>query len=286
MPRNAGSSPNAKAVPIDVANVRLTTRQSGLTSMLLTGTPCVSSISSAVLPQYASARPRTPPIPANSRLSVRSCRISRPRPAPMDRRIAISRPRLVARARSRLAMFAHAMASSRPTISSRTMSGVVNSDRIGEKPRDAGIKVTGVARESWLRSGGFSRCSASVMAAAAAGAAPAGTRSMTCSHANSGWDGHGFWRSPPVRSKLPANRSAACIAAGAQMSGVCWSTVAPKKSGAATPTMARGAPLMISSVSKTRGVRPKRRLQYRSLITATGCWPTVRLSSGPSRRPI
>ena len=66
--------------PIDVANVRLTTRQSGLTSMLLTGTPRVRNVSSAVLPQYASASPNTPPTEASSRLSVRSCRIRRAAP--------------------------------------------------------------------------------------------------------------------------------------------------------------------------------------------------------------
>ena len=143
VPRIAGSSPNARAVAIDVANVTLTTRQSGLTSMPVTAPPRMRNVSSAVLPQYASASPSTPPTEANSRLSVSSWRISRPRPAPMDRRIAISRPRLIARARSRLAMFAHAMASSSPTISSRTMSGVANSDRMGEKPPDAGSNVTG-----------------------------------------------------------------------------------------------------------------------------------------------
>ena len=52
--------------------------------------------------------PAAPPLSEMSRLSVRSCRTSRRRLAPIARRTAISRRRSVARARSRLARFTHA----------------------------------------------------------------------------------------------------------------------------------------------------------------------------------
>ena len=59
----------------------------------------------------------------------------RRRDAPSARRIAISRCRAGARAISRLATFAHAMRSTRPTIDIRTITGVENCSRMSESPR-------------------------------------------------------------------------------------------------------------------------------------------------------
>ena len=64
----------------------------------------------------ASSRPTAPPSAPSTVLSTSSCRTRRPRLAPSDRRMAISCRRAAARASSRLATLAHAMSSTRPTI--------------------------------------------------------------------------------------------------------------------------------------------------------------------------
>ena len=56
-----------------------------------------------------------PPIAESTRLSVRSWRMTRRRPAPSAERIASSRVRTVARASSRLATLAQQMRSTNPT---------------------------------------------------------------------------------------------------------------------------------------------------------------------------
>ena len=63
----------------------------------------------------ASSRPAIPPISASTRLSVSSWRTSRPRVAPSDNRMPISFRRAADLASSRLATFAQAMSSTRPT---------------------------------------------------------------------------------------------------------------------------------------------------------------------------
>ena len=71
-------------------------------------------------PAHASPMPITPPAAPISRLSVRSCRTSRPRPAPIAARSAISRSRTDARASSRFATFVHAISSTQATAPSST----------------------------------------------------------------------------------------------------------------------------------------------------------------------
>ena len=65
--------------------------------------------------QYATTNPTAPAATPSSRLSARSCRNSRPRPAPSAARTAISCRRPVARASSRLATLTHAISSTSVT---------------------------------------------------------------------------------------------------------------------------------------------------------------------------
>ena len=67
------------------------------------------------LPQDASAVPNAPAKSASSKLSVKSCLTTRVLPAPIAVRMAISRPRVVARARRRFATFTQAISSTKPT---------------------------------------------------------------------------------------------------------------------------------------------------------------------------
>jgi len=71
---------------------------------------------------YASHTPSAPATAATTRLSVSSWRTSRARPEPTAARIAISRLRAPALARSRLATFAQPMSSMQPAAPSRIRS--------------------------------------------------------------------------------------------------------------------------------------------------------------------
>ena len=71
-------------------------------------------------------------------LSVRNCRSSRPRPAPIARRRAISWRRAVPRTSSRLATFAHAISSTTPTTDIRIHSCRENRVRASDRPRRPG----------------------------------------------------------------------------------------------------------------------------------------------------
>ena len=70
-----------------------------------------------------SSKPTPPPSAASNTLSVRNCRVSRERLAPSARRKAISFCRTAARARSRLATFAHAISRTNPTAPSKNEQG-------------------------------------------------------------------------------------------------------------------------------------------------------------------
>ena len=106
--RSAGASPNTIAVSVVTAATNATTRQSiTVARPVLPGSSC--------LPQYPTRIPNAPPSEESSRLSVSSCRTSRARVAPSDRRTEISFCRPVARESSRLATFAHTMSSTSTT---------------------------------------------------------------------------------------------------------------------------------------------------------------------------
>ena len=74
------------------------------------GSPGGLRATSARTPASATIIPTAPPISASSRLSVSTCRVSRPCPAPSAARIANSPRRCAPRASSRLVTFTHAMA--------------------------------------------------------------------------------------------------------------------------------------------------------------------------------
>src|SRR5262249_7132519 len=80
------------------APVKVSTRRSGAKSRWISGRPAERKRTSAVLLQEAIAKPSAAPRALNVRLSTRSCRMRRPRGAPMARRTAIARPRAGARA--------------------------------------------------------------------------------------------------------------------------------------------------------------------------------------------
>ena len=106
---SAGIRPNRMPVPSDTPTVNSSTRQSRPTTPPFSptrGRSAVFTASSAFMPTTPSTSPQAPPIADSSTLSVSSCTMMRPRPAPMAERMAISRRRPVARTSSRLATLA------------------------------------------------------------------------------------------------------------------------------------------------------------------------------------
>ena len=74
--------------------------------------------------QPASKSPSAPPLSEKNRLSVRNCRMRRPRLAPTDMRTATSLARAVPRTSRRLATLTQETSSTRPTMPMSTLSGV------------------------------------------------------------------------------------------------------------------------------------------------------------------
>ena len=121
-PRSAGASPKVNAAAMATPAENASTRQSSAsrTVPMVSGT----SISRNRIAGTASATPATAPSAASTRLSVRNCAISLPRPAPSAARTATSRPRAVPRDISRFARLTHAISSSAADAHSNTMSAV------------------------------------------------------------------------------------------------------------------------------------------------------------------
>ena len=95
---NAGASPKSSPVSADNASVNVRTAAFGWRSRRIGLGPVSTSPATAAVPKRAMANPRAPPIKASNMLSVRNCRTSRARPAPIDRRIVTSLTRAVPRA--------------------------------------------------------------------------------------------------------------------------------------------------------------------------------------------
>ena len=140
--RSAGASPKIIPVPSDNASVKASTRQSIGASNLI-GRLGGFNANNAGAIQLARKKATHPPRNATSVLSISICRISRPRPAPSATRMAISRRRAVACANRRLAAFAQAISSTRPT------TAISSPAKASTKPRrGAGTRVTGKAAAS------------------------------------------------------------------------------------------------------------------------------------------
>ena len=102
-------------MPVAIAAVKSSTRQSRLTSSALAvDGPDISSTSSRA-PHCANSRPSTVPQADSSALSASSCRAIRQRDAPSATRTLSSCRRALARASSRFAMLAHAISSTSAT---------------------------------------------------------------------------------------------------------------------------------------------------------------------------
>ena len=130
----AGARPNTTPVSRERAAATPSTFQLSSARGIKFGCPLASSRPRKRMPQIAKSTPRTPPRDASTTLSVSNCRTTRSRLAPTLSRNAISRRRAAARASSRFAIFAHAIARINPTSSIRTYSGLENWRRSASSP--------------------------------------------------------------------------------------------------------------------------------------------------------
>ena len=121
--RSAGITPHASAVAIVTTAANRRTTGSKPTESRR-GSASRPSVWRAFTPSAASASPARPPNPARTRLSIRSCRASRPRLEPRAARIANSWTRPLARTRTRFATFTHATSSTSPTAISQQLQQV------------------------------------------------------------------------------------------------------------------------------------------------------------------
>ena len=121
--RQAGARPKNTPVISAISAAKLSTRTSGPTSSAI-GVRVVSK-NPTRYPHaaYASPTPSTAPASETERLCPATAACTRPRPAPIDSRTAISWRRLLARASSRFATLTHAVNSTSPLIASSTVSG-------------------------------------------------------------------------------------------------------------------------------------------------------------------
>ena len=110
----AGARPNARLVMSDVSTANVSTVESTPTSPRRGTSPGLKATNAATS-THATPMPPTPPSAPSIKLSVRSCRTIRPRPAPIADRRANSRPRSLAPTNRRFATLAQAISSSRPT---------------------------------------------------------------------------------------------------------------------------------------------------------------------------
>ena len=117
----AGVSPERSAAASDRPTVYAITRPSRV-SARSTGNGSIGKREARTdAITRASSRPAAPPSTKSSTVSVRSCRTSRARPAPIARRNAISCRRETARASSTPATFAHATMSTSDTMTVSSM---------------------------------------------------------------------------------------------------------------------------------------------------------------------
>ena len=117
--------------------VNASTRQSSVrrAAPIASGTNCSRNRMAGT----ASASPTTAPSPARTRLSVRNCAMSLPRPAPRAARTATSRPRAAPRDNSRFARLTQAISSNAADAHKRTINAVWVLPAISSR---SGIMVT------------------------------------------------------------------------------------------------------------------------------------------------
>ena len=206
-----------------------------------------NAISRPVVHQ-AIATPSAPATIDSTSASVSSCRIRRPRPAPRDRRMAISRRRPTALDSSRLATLAHARISTSDTTTESTMR--IGASTVGAPKLASRGGTTATRQPSSMP--GFSRSIALRMADASA---------CACSRETPGLSRARVCIQPlPLAPVLSRPHRSRCIIIGAQADAAAPRND-PMKPSCATPMTVIGVLLTTTSRPMTEGSPEKRRCQ-------------------------
>ena len=252
----AGARPNTIPVINEMPNVNASTQPSIRIISMRAIFPAGAKAIKAGTPQTASKTPDAPPARATSALSVSNCRISRQRPAPRAARTAISSCLPDARARSRLATFAHAISSTNPT---------------------APAKITSDARMLATKSSFRGRTCATQPFLSSPGA-----RKSWCARVSS--SACASWRETPGFNRPTTGLLNELCESIRTASGVhaCASYGKPKPGGMMPMTL-WPTPSSFISFPRTRESAPKRSRQSSSLSTTT--WSRPGWSSS-ARKPL
>jgi hypothetical protein len=178
----------------DASAVNPTTARSGSIVSASADPPPVVRMSKAAAVQTPRKRPTAPPADDRTAPSMRSCRMMRARLAPSAVRIAISRCRVYARVKRRLATFAAAMMRISPTTSINSLRGRPRSSTSDVSPAAAGLVRTYHSEPSAFS---FARMAAVICACACSTAIPGRVRptrdiQLECRSASRST---GLWRS-------------------------------------------------------------------------------------------
>ena len=228
--------------------------------------------------QNATKSPATPPTADRTMLSVRSCRISRLRPAPNAVRIPTSRPRIEARARSRLARFTQAISNTKPTAPISRPPAMVNPSRWLIPIAESVSGTSEIVRFSLS----FGNCSSNrlAMVLRAASASPISRpglirpNTLTISA-----------RRSSIQSAIVPVRTCSCILVGIQILSGLLSVLIPLNPGVVTPITVYPVPLSVKTCPISERSEPNCRAHRLWLITATGWLPRVSSSSARKVRP-
>ena len=163
---SAGTSPDRTAVTNERPAVKASARPSRASDTSIGTGSAGKSNTSAVVIQRASSTPAVPPRTNSSIVSTSSCRTSRARPAPMARRMAISRRRTEPRARRTPVRFVQATASTIETIPRS------RARKAASGPRRSGVGDNAAARNRLPRLASGSSCSRARLRVSSSAVAP------------------------------------------------------------------------------------------------------------------
>jgi len=250
--RRAGARPNRMPVSTDTAAVNPRIRRLGLRSSTTGTRPDDIQATRTRIDHRASRMPPAPPATASMRLSTRSCRIRRRRPAPSASLNANSGRRAAERASSRLAVLTQAISKTTATIVITTTNGCENCRR-SSLNEDAGLRVTPGGLPGSRGAFEALLCSNALKTLwACAWPTPGFNRASVCTQVR---------LTIGISSRFSkAGMTVGCIMIGRNMSGD-EPTSTPKKPGGVTPMIVNGAPERVIVLPMTDPSPAKRRFQ-------------------------
>ena len=278
---HAGAMPKSTPVTRVTPAVKLNTLQSKGTCMPSRSQEFSSNFGRAVRPRKPNKSPTDPPIAASIRLSVRTWRRIRPRPAPSARRTPISLCLADERASIRFAILAQARRSTNPTTASSICTGWANCLPLKFNP----LLPSSSSNRGIVSS--FATVMVALIAALSAtfkaaldcsNGTPGFSRAINCTHQSLLFDSKG-----PLCPNSPL--TSGIIDSGMNISGEFCTLLAPVKARGFTPMTVTGVMLTVITFPTASGAFPNARSHNPSLMVATAPVPGAWSSEGRIARP-